>query len=281
MNANYDLMLHDSHFHAANALITDDNVHDFEPPTIDGHKFCTGLIPRDYDKSPHCANAGEYPDDLLISEADLKDAFEQQQADHATLFDLRERSDHHLDSLDQDGLGLCWNFSTTKAVMYARRLAGLPMIALSPWWIAGRINSWRDQGGWGEASMAYSAKHGLPTLELCPKYDRKYDTPEVEKAALEHVTLEFWETSQDKDKRNHQRLSAYARGFCPVDDYNSIGHSMAGCRVPRYVSFHDYDVDDDNSWTMKSGNKGLYRMKGKQAWADGCVICRVSKATNN
>ncbi len=269
----------DNAFRLVGAL-NDDSVTSFEPPKIDGHQYCTGLAPRDYDAHPMFANGKEFPDELLIPESDLKDAYDDYIGNQLTLLHLRELANGALNSLDQDGLGLCWYFSTTKANMYARARAGLPMIPLSPWWGAGKINHWADRGGWCEKSMAHAAQYGQPILELCPKYDRKYDTPEVEKAALDHVVLEFWETSQDKGKRSHQFLSAAFRGFSGAVDYNHMGHSMAFCWVPRFASLSDYDVDCDNSWGMKSGVKGLYRLKAGKARPDSCVIARVSKATD-
>lgn len=269
----------DDAFRQAGALI-DDTVTTFEPPTIDGHKMSMGLAPRDFDAHPMFANGAEFPDHLLIPESDLKNAFEDQRGQHATLFDLRERAGGALDSLDQNGFGLCWYFSTTKANMYARAIAGLPMLKLSPWWGAGKINKWADRGGWCERSMAHAVQYGQPLYDLCPKYSREYDTPEVEKAALDHQVIEFWETSENKDKRAHQVLSAAFRGFPMACDYNHMSHSMAFCCIPRFASLGDFDLDCDNSWGMKSGVKGIYRLKGWKARPDSCVIARVSKATD-
>ncbi len=269
----------DTHFRNRAGLI-DEHTNDFEPPTIDGHKYCTGLAPRDYDKHPMFARGAEFPDELLLDDHDLKLAFEDQLANKWTLFDLREHAGGYLDSLDQDGLGLCWYFSSTKAYMYARKRAGLPDIKVSPWWGAGQINKWRDQGGWCEASAAHMVEHGLPRLELCPKYSREYDKPEVKTDATTRLLREFWETSQDKDKRNHQTLSAYARGFSCAEDYNHMGHSMAGCRIVGFEGLGRYDKDADNSWGSKAGADGLYRLKGSKARNDACVIFRVASATN-
>lgn len=270
----------DATFRAAGALI-DNSVSDFEAPTIDGHQYMKGLAPRDYDAHPMFANGLEFPDELLIPESDLKDAYDDYVGQHATLFDLRERANGYLDSLDQDGLGLCWYFSSTKAHMYARKRAGLPDVKLSPWWGAGKVNGWRDRGGWCEASMAHIAKYGQPLLELCPEYAKKFDTPEVETNAAEHTVVEFWETSQDKDKRSHQCLSWWFRGGSGANDYNHLSHSMAFCRVTRFGGLNDYDLDCDNSWTMKSGVKGLMRLKGGKAPPDSAVLVRVAKATDH
>ncbi len=270
----------DDVFRLAHALIDQHTPETKTGPTIDGHTYSTGLAERNYAEHPMFANGAEFPDEFLMDEHDLKVAFDDQWGNHATMFDMRERADHYLDSLDQDGLGLCWDFSTVKTWMYIRESDGLPRIRPSEWWIAGRINGWRDQGGFCEKSMAYLVKHGIPRHELCPSYDRKYDTPAAEADALNHRALEFWETSQDKDKRSHQCLSAWARGWASPVDFNHMGHSMAFCRVVRFGGIGDYDIDCDNSWSMKAGVKGLYRLKGSKARPDACVILRTTMATN-
>lgn len=274
-------MIHtDAEFRAAGALIDDDNAHGFEPPTVNGHKMSMGLVPRDYDRVPCGANGNEFPDELLIPEDEIKDAFEHYINTHSTLADLRDRAGGYLDSLDQNGFGLCWNFSSAKSIMYAREAAGLPRVKLSPWYGAGILNKWKDMGGWCEASAAFLVKSGIPRLDLCPKYSKEFDTPEAKADALNHQLLEFFDTSSDKDKRSHQCLSGWLRhGFSGPTDYNHMGHSMAFCQVVRCESIYDYDVDDDNSWSMKSGVKGKYRLKGAKARPDSAVLFRVAEAS--
>ena len=271
----------DAAYIRAGALIDDDQ-HDWHPDraVVNGLRQSLGLVPRDFEKEPMYAAANEYPDSMLLDEKELKEAFEQQKADRATLWDLRNRANGLLDSLDQNGKGLCWAFSTTKAIMYARAMSGFIGPKLSGWWIAGRIMSWRDQGGWGEASMKYAAQFGIVTDAQCPAYNKKYDTPENNKLALEHLVSEWWETSEDKDKRTHQMLSAMALGIGGgVFDSNQMGHSMSSCYCPRFVSLHDMDIVCDNSWGHGDATtKGTYLMKGSKARPDGYVICRVSKA---
>lgn len=271
-------MLTDAQFRAANALADDDT--DIVPPVIDGQRMTLGLIPRDYDKVPCGSNGNEFPDSLLIPEDTLKDAYETYVQTRISFFNLRKRVGGYLDSLNQNGYGLCWEFSTIKSYMYAREIAGLVRFMPSWWWIAGKINKWADRGGWCERSAAYLVQHGVPRFDLCPEYSKKYDTPEAEQDAKNHTLTEFWDTSDDKAKRAHQCLSAYLTGFCGPMDFNHMGHSMAFGYVSRFVSLYDFDVDCDNSWGMKSGVDGYYRLKGRKAMPDSAVLFRVTKATN-
>lgn len=267
-----------------NGALIDEDLHDWHPDraVIDGVRMGTGLKESAPAKFAMFADANEYPDELLLDEHDLKLAFEQQRADHATLYDLRMRpSTHHLlDSLNQTQHSLCWNFSTTKAIMCARALAGFIGPKLSGWWGAGKINHWKDEGGWGENSMLHAAKFGVPTDAQCPAFDRKYDTPENDRLALEHLVSEYFKTSNDKEKRTQQMLSHLAIGDgAGVIDLNWMSHSMASLYVSRYATMHDFDLDTDNSWGQSAGKDGTYRCKGPKARPDGYIICRVAKAT--
>lgn len=268
-------------FMAAGAVVDDDDNdwHD-DRFIVDGEVKSTGLWVRDESIDPMYGVAEEFPDELLLDEHELKVCFENQLANHSMLFDLRERCGGLLDSLDQDGLGLCWAFSSTKATMYTRMLMGLVYKKLSPWFVAGVIKNWRDEGGWCTLSLHEIAKNGVPEYDLCPSYKK----PSAEQFAKcrengkKYLVTKWWEGSRDKDKLNHQKLSAYARGLCPVCDYNWLGHSMCGCGVTKFRSLQDWEELNDNSWGMKAGLRGCYQLKGSKAKSDQIIIPYVALA---
>src|SRR4051812_35839675 len=82
----------------------------------------TGLIPRNYATHPvGCyAFAPVFPESELVPESEWADRLADNRRTKSGLLDLREAHYDVLRSLNQDGLGLCWAFSTTKAVMYLR-----------------------------------------------------------------------------------------------------------------------------------------------------------------
>jgi len=264
-------------FKRANAYL-DKDADDFVPPVIDGVKMGLGLSARDMRTDPRAEGLEEYPDDLLIPEADIKGMLAEQIANHASLFELRERSNGQLDSLNQSHYGLCWAFSSTKAAMYAEAVAGNPITKLSPWYVAGMIKGWRDEGGWGEASTKFLLEQGAPKYESCPDYSKKYATAEVAAEAKKNLLLEAWIGSGDKEKRCHQMVSNFLRGNSGVLDLNWMGHSMSGCRLVSFTSFRKLEVDTDNSWGMGSGVKGLYRLVDSKAMPDDLVMPRVITA---
>src|SRR5436190_12690648 len=88
--------------------------------------YSTGLIPRNFRSFPSgCfAFAQEFPDSELIPDGEWADRLAFNRANKCGLLDIRADNYEMLKSLDQDGFGLCWAFSSTKAVMYLRAIMG-------------------------------------------------------------------------------------------------------------------------------------------------------------
>lgn len=238
--------------------------------------YHTGYIPRNYKTHPpgYIAAAPVFDSSFLIDEAEVPDRLNELIKAKATLLDLRERYYDILKSLNQNPYGLCWNFSTIKSIMYQRAADGVP-IKLSPWWGAGKINGWRDRGGWGSASLEYAVDHGAPKYELCPSYDRRYDTAEAAADAATHKQTEWWDGTDDPEFNRKIMLSALCMAVSPVCDYNDISHSMAAC-----VAMSIDEIWHDNSWDAINdfGPKGIYIRKGRRLCRpDGIVVPRWGK----
>lgn len=239
--------------------------------------YKTGYIPRNYSKYPpgYIEAAPVFDTSFLIPENEWASRLKDQQDAKAGLIDLRERYYDILKSLNQNPYGLCWYFSSTKSVMYQRASDGVP-IKLSPWWGAGKINNWRDRGGWGSASLEHMVEHGLPKYELCPAYDRRYDTPETVADAATHKQTEWWDGTDSREQNKKIMVSSFLMGLPPVLDFNHISHSMCGCYLE---SINPLVVYCDNSWDAINdfGPKGLYRLEGNKAIPDGIVVPRWGK----
>ncbi len=191
-----------------------------------------------------------------------------------SLWDLREAHYDTLKSLDQNGLGLCWAFSTTKACMYLRAIMGEPSVRLSAWWVAGKVKGWQDEGGFGAESLEEIARDGVPAESYCPSYKSSYDNAETRANAALHKAIEWYDGSDDRDKNRAIMISAFLLGLSPVLDLNCLGHSMAGCCLK---SINPLEVWADNSWSDISqyGPKGIYTLKGSKAIPDAVVVPRV------
>lgn len=269
-------------FRQAGALIDDgDNNWSADRLMVNGERKSTGLIRRDYGADPQYSVAEPFPDSLLLDEHDLREAFAQQQANHSTFHDLRLRVNGALDSLDQNGKSLCWCFSTTKATMYIDGIQGNTIHKKSAWFLAGILNQWQDHGGWGSKSLAQVVKAGIPLYDLCPTFQRPSGAAMdacMNDGAKRKVTR-WYEGASDKDKATHQMLTAFALGtMCPILDLQWMSHSMCGMWVPHFQSFDDFEVDTDNSWGMKAGIEGMYKLVNGKAKPDGLVIAVATQA---
>lgn len=236
--------------------------------------FSTGLVPRDYTTHPvGCmAFAPEFPDGELIDEAEWPERLAENRANKAGLLDLREDNYEVLKSLDQDGLGLCWAFSTTKAAMYLRVLMNATPLRLSAWYVAGRIKGWRDEGGWGAASLEFVVKNGVPAESFCPSYRSSFDTAETRANAALHKVTEWWDGSDNPAKATKQLVSMLLKRVPCVVDLNDMGHSMCAIDIG---GLNPLEIIYDNSWGPQD-EKGLYRGRGARARPDGLVIPRVT-----
>jgi hypothetical protein len=237
----------------------------------------TGLIPRDYKSHPpgYLACAPVAADDWLVPESEWADRLADQQANKTSLWDLREAHYDVLKSLDQNGYGLCWAFSSTKATMYTRVRMNEPGLVLSAWYVAGKINGWRDEGGWGASSLEFISKTGIPTMDKCPKYSSGSVASDAEQNAGLHKVPEWWDGTEDRDQNRAIMISAFLLGLAPVIDLNWLSHSMAGCCLK---SIDPLEVWCDNSWgdVDQYGPKGIYTLKGSKAIPDSIVVPRVT-----
>ena len=239
--------------------------------------FSTGLKPRNYKTHPvGCyAFAPPFPEDALIPESDWPARLAAQQANKSSLLDLRNSNYDTLKSLDQDGLGLCWAFSSTKAVMYVRAINNLPPIRLSAWFVAGCVKGWQDEGGWGAESLGFIVENGAPAESFCPSYKRSYDNAETRANAAMHKCTEWWDGGDGRDKMRKQLVTCLLLGIPCVVDLDWMGHSMCCIAVE---SLDPLRVVFDNSWGDQ-GDKGLYRAEGSKAIPDALIIPRVVRAS--
>lgn len=240
--------------------------------------FGTGYIPRDLVAEPiGCFSfAPEFPDSELIDESEWAARLEENRRTKSGLLDLREANYDYLKSLNQGNLGLCWAFSSTKAVMYTRAIMGLPLVRLSAWYVAGIINRWQDRGGWGSRSLQFFRDTGAPAESFCPSYRSSYDTPETRANCALHKVTEWWDGSDNPTKAQKQLVSMLLKRVPCVVDLNDMRHSMCAIDI---LKLNPLTIIYDNSWGESSGTKGLYYGQGARARPDGLVIPRVTIAS--
>ena len=237
-----------------------------------GREF--GCVPRDY----HAMPFGSLPfaaewDMPIIPEAEWDDRIADQERHKSSLEHIRQ--DCGIRSLDQDGYGYCWAFSTVKAVMLLRAAQGQPTVELSAWAVASIIKNYRNQGGWCQQSLEFLVKTGVPSLEIWPqgKVDRQYDTAEMRADAGTRKVTEW----MDMEPRNKQQLASnLLRNIPTMIDLNWWGHSVCAFRL---ISRDPFRVKIDNSWTPGWGDDGCAVLEGRRAIPDGQACPRVTMAS--
>lgn len=264
----------------AGLIIPDDSVlwHDgTDPANIVPAGCSTGGIPRNFKTHPvGCyAEAPAFPDSELIPEDQWADRWNEKMKNQSSLLHIRQDNYDLLQSLFQNGKGLCWAFSTTKAAMYIRKLMGEPDLRFSGWYTAGIVKGWADEGGWGAESLAQGAKNGFATLDEVPSYSSQYATADIAAKAAQRRITEWWDGSDSPSLAQKQAISMLLNDIPCVVDLNVMSHSM--CCV--WFTLNPITFIYDNSWG-EQGDHGLYKGQGAYAMPDGLVIPRVLRAGN-
>lgn len=262
-------------------VINDANAHKFISPIVGGEMRAKGLIQRDYGVMPFGSLPFAAPYDMqLIPTEEWDDRIADQENNRISLEHIRK--DAGIRSLDQDGYGYCWSFSTTKAAMLVRAVANQPTVELSAWAVAAIIKNYRDQGGWCQQSLEFGVNIGFPSLKLWPQgqVKRSLDTAEMREDAGTRKILEW----MDMEDRNWKQLGSNLLRLIPtMMDLNWWGHSVCGIRLmPRKSSgpwqASHMRVKIDNSWTPDWGEDGMAILEGNKAIPDGMAAPRVAMA---
>ncbi len=145
---------------------------------------------------------------------------------------------------------------------------------LSAWWVAGKVKSWRDEGGWGGESLSQVVKDGVPAMSFCPSYRSSFDTTDCRANAALHRCTEWWEGSDDPVKARRQLFSALILGLPCITDWNFWSHSVCAIKAKQWKPVPQLIID--NSWGEDAGDRGLYTLEGNHSRPDGLWIPRVT-----
>jgi hypothetical protein len=192
----------------------------------------------------------------------------------------------HVKSLDQNGHGYCWAYSTASAITACRIRDNQPYARLSAHAVACKIKNFRDEGGWNPLSVEYAIKHGYPTVATWAEKSmgKVYDKPETWAEAAHYKIVDGWMDLQasiyDRNMTFDQLMTCLLlRIPCPVD-YNWWRHSVTGCdpvEVDSSLQLSDirrWGVRIWNSWTDNWGTMGMGVLVGNKAVPDGATACK-------
>ncbi len=253
-------------------------------PIINGEMKGHGLVPRDRSKYP--PQMFDPPTGIvLIAEAEYDERIAAQDRDESSLHHIRMRAvnGRPMPTLDQNGQGYCWAYSTTRGVMLYRAASNMPYVRLSAHAIGCMVKGFRDEGGWCGLSAKFHREKGCPSVAFWVEksMSRSNDRPETWMNALLHrVTEEFVDLTRDVYDQNltKRQIETCLLSNIPVAvDYNEWSHSICATRL-RKVEAGSYSPQIDNSWSDEWGDNGTGIIR--TSWdVDGAVAIRVAGAS--
>lgn len=273
------------------SIIDDSTNNDILYPKIDGNRMSHGYDPAQVDTTllPRMHPLfGDAPGQIkLIPESEWDARFEEQEREQSSLEHLRMRSNGSggmIPSLDQNGQGYCWAYSSTAAVMMLRALMNLPYVRLSAHAVGCLVKNYRDEGGWCGLSAKHIAANGVPSVEFWKEksMSRSNDTPECRANALGHAITEDWMDPNVAVYDHELTVQQYATLLflnVPVpSDFNWWGHSVLALRWYR-IEKGSWGPKILNSWTDGWEDNGMSVLRGSKGRPDGAVGLRLTRAS--
>lgn len=170
----------------------------------------------------------DYPD-ILIDPKDYKEVIEHCHEKQIFPMYHQDRSGVMKDGWDQDGLGYCWAFGMTAALMDCRALEGQDPVRLAPTSLGFLVN-WQNAGNYLDSAIQGARERGIapathvPELSIRP---REFKTG-WEDEALKYRLSEVWDTNAGSGAKAmiQQCLSILALGRAGYIAYDWWGHAL-------------------------------------------------------
>lgn len=217
--------------------------------------------------------ADSFPSDLLIDPSEFEPRIKELEERKSRLSDLSLLEG--LPCKDQNGTNLCWANGPTHCTEIIRLLQGQSMIIISPASVAGPVNGFRNQGGWGKEALDQIISHGAVPVDKWPAnaISKQYYTEENKQLAMNYRVIEWVEL----EPRNMQQLASLLLRRIPVAvGYNWWSHEITA--VDAVWLDGALAIRIRNSWGMGWGDKGFSILQGSKAKADDQVAPRVAIA---
>lgn len=263
-----------------------------------GDRIGYGLKPRNYRRNPVGSYRGipamaiampiapEVEQAQAGDESAIKGLIAQMEGDKSRLSDiiLASNGGTGYPSLDQDGQGYCWAYSTTGCVMTCRDVMGQPHVRLSAHAVACVIKNFRNEGGWGALSAEFMVERGVPSVQLWPEksMSRTHDNPATWANAKQHIITANWMDLEasvyDRNLTKAQLATCLLNRIPCVVDYNWWGHSIFAVDL---VSWNPFRIRIRNSWTDSWGERGFGILEASKAVPDGALGVRAVSPSIN
>lgn len=239
-----------------------------------------GAVPRDFSSDPPETFRALPSEITIIPRSEWSARCRERAQLRSGLRFLRETGlpdGKRIPSLDQNGQGYCWAYSTGMAIMMARLGARQPYKRLSPHAVACKIKNFRDEGGWCGLSAKFARETGFPDESVWPQKSMSsaYDNAATwENAAKYKTTFEYadltrnvWDHKLTLDQLVSVLLTNQGAAMC---DFNWWGHSVCAIDFVE-VEAESFGLVIINSWTDGWGDNGIAVLRGNRMIPDGCI----------
>jgi hypothetical protein len=267
------------------SIIDDSTSNDVLFPKIDGHRVGHGFDPAQIEPDAFRPLFGDHPDQMkVIPKSNWSAIIKEKDAKKSSLYHRRQvaANGQQMPTLDQNGQGYCWAYSTTRCVMYLRSLSNLPYKRLSAHAIGCMVKGFQDEGGWCGLSAKFLREKGVPDVGAWPEKSmaRANDKPEVWENAAGNVVTEDWldvaKHVADQNLTFDQIATCLLLDIPVALDFSWWGHSVCGIELVE-VEAGSFGIRIDNSWSDQWEDRGSSILRGQKAVPMGAVALRVSK----
>jgi len=231
--------------------------------------FKRGALPRRtlYGRAPGIKPFGEEVD-KLVDEDDFKSVIER--CHEEQIFPVYHQRDTWAPAgfqWNQDGLGYCWTWGLTAALMDCRAREGKPIYVLSPVSLGWLVN-WKDEGNYLEDAIRGARERGICEMSFTPDIHslayRKY-LAGWEENALKYRLGDVWDLdNRSRSSMIQHSVSVLATGTPIYIAYNWWGHALECCGV-KWDSSEKYSMvwqirnsHDENDIIELTGDKGVF-----------------------
>jgi len=235
------------------------------PPTGLGR----GYEPRDFDAEPFGSVVPPFavPE---IPRSEWADRIEERERHKSKLRDLKVWRGFR--SLNQQQTSYCWANGVVAGMHYARPVAGLPHVDLSPASVAAPIKGYRNVGGWGSQAVAYIVKNGVAPQSVWPAnaIEPKYDNEESRQARKQYRIVEFEEA---KPNSFAALATALLSGFPVAIGLRWWGHLVIAHDLLK-IGRDAFATEIDNSWGSGWGDLGHGVLTEEKSLPDEATVIR-------
>jgi len=203
-----------------------------------------GALPRQtrYGDAPGLVPFGAAYPDKLVDEADYKEVITH--CHEHKIFTLYHQYNSWAPEgfrWNQNGLGYCWAWGVTAAVMDCRAREGRETVLLAPVSLGWLVN-WRNRGNYLESAIRGARERGIAPAEYVPdphSLSHRSYRDGWEEAAMRYRLGETWDC--DPSRMIQHAISVLATGTPLYIAYNWWGHALECCGI-RWDERERYNV---------------------------------------